>query len=72
MEIKFVLLAVCFCGGCLSITTAWECMGNLSGCVCEMLYREAEMAPTIEWAWRLIKHSRRRRIMRKDGAAIMS
>jgi len=30
------------------------------------------MADVTEWAWRLIKHGRRRRIMRRDGAAVMS
>jgi hypothetical protein len=29
------------------------------------------MAAATEWAWRLIKHGRRRRIMRRDGVAVM-
>jgi len=54
LEVKFALLTVSFCGGCLSITTKWECMGNLSMGVCEMLYMKEWMVTATEWAWRLI------------------
>jgi hypothetical protein len=40
-----------FCGGCLSINVAWECMGAWLD-VCGMLYRETQLTAETEWAWR--------------------